>query len=143
MSLYKEIETLLPYLKTVRKLENYLSFDMYIPKDWRLLKKYVDENKVMESESNLPDFRVISFVSEINETSLQSTQTNIQNIVKYNLELEEKNKLFESKVTELKDMFEKQTLQNLQSLKFQIKTAKLTIQDDENRESVAKNLVGE
>ena len=41
MSLYKEFSSLLPYLQSVRKLENYLSFDVSFPKTWKLPKKYI------------------------------------------------------------------------------------------------------
>ena len=50
-------------------------------------------------------------------------------------------KLFDDKVKELKDMFEKQNLQSLQSLKFQIKPSKITLEDGE--ESKTPKVVGE
>ena len=46
-----------------------------------------------------------------------------------------------NKVKELKDMFEKQNLQSLQSLKFQIKPSKITLEDGE--ESKTPKVVGE
>ena len=45
MSLYKEFSTLLPYIQSVRKLKNYLSFDVSFPKTWKLPKKYVEKFK--------------------------------------------------------------------------------------------------
>jgi len=131
MSLYKEFSTLFPYLQSVRKLKNYLSFDVQFPEAWKLPKKYVEEDKVMEQDSNAPGYRLISFVSEITEEGVEKNSNNIQNIIKYNLEREEKERLFESKVNELKDMFEKQNLQTLQSLKFQVKSQKISLQEDE------------
>ena len=53
MSLYKEFSTLLPYIQSVRKLKEYLSFDVSFPKTWRLPKKYVQEDKIMEHESTI------------------------------------------------------------------------------------------
>ena len=57
MSLYKEFSTLLPYIQSVRKLKNYLSFDVSFPKTWRLPKKYIEEDKIMEQESTIIDHR--------------------------------------------------------------------------------------
>jgi len=49
------------------------------------------------------------------------------------LEREEKEKLFQSKVDELKNVFEKQSLTNLKNLKFDIKSTKnLELQDNED-----------
>jgi hypothetical protein len=63
MSLYKEFSSLLPYLQSVRKLENYLSFDVSFPNTWKLPKKYVDEEKVMEQPTKIENHRFFSFVS--------------------------------------------------------------------------------
>lgn len=131
MSLYKEFSTLLPYIQSVRKLKNYLSFDVSFPKTWRLPKKYVEEDKIMEQESTIIDHRFFSFVSEITEDGVENTSKNIQNIIRYNLEREEKEQLFQNKVDELKHIFEKQNLKNLKSLQFEIKNNKLELEYDE------------
>ncbi len=62
MSLYKEFSTLFPYLQSVRKIKNYLTFDVSLPKEWRLPKKYVDESKVVEQQSQIANERLFSFV---------------------------------------------------------------------------------
>ena len=131
MSLYKEFSTLLPYIQSVRKLKNYLSFDVSFPKTWKLPKKYIEEDKILEQESTIIDNRFFSFVSEITEEGVENTSKNIQNIIKYNLEREEKEKLFQNKVDELKHNFEKQNLKNLKSLQFEIKNNKLELEYDE------------
>lgn len=131
MSLFKEFSQLLPYLQSVRKLEKYLSFDVQFPKTWKILKKYVNEEKVLQQESKTVDERLFSFVSEINEEDVNITIDNIKNIISYNLELEMKEKLFEDKVNELKHIFEKQSLNSLKSLEFQIPKNKLKLVDDE------------
>jgi hypothetical protein len=47
------------------------------------------------------------------------------------LDREEKDKLFQYKVDELKTIFEKQNLNNLKKLKFNIKTDKIELEDNE------------
>lgn len=131
MSLYKEFSNLLPYLQSVRKLKDYFSFDVLFPTTWKLPKKYVDEDRVVEQESKTSGYRFFSFVSEINEEDVERTSSNIKNIVRYNLEREEKERLFEDKVTELKTIFEKQNLKSLKNLKFQLNLKKIELDDDE------------
>ena len=131
MSLYKEFSNLLPYLQSVRKLKEYFSFDVSFPITWKLPKKYVDENRVVEQDSKTSTHRFFSFVSEINEEDVDRITSNIKSIVKYNLEREEKEQLFENKVNELKGIFEKQNLKNLKNLKFQLNTNKIELIDDE------------
>lgn len=131
MSLYKEFSILFPYLQSVRKIKTYLTFDVSFPNTWKLPKKFVNEEKVMEQTTTIPNERLFSFVSEITEEDVEKVSGNIQNIIKYNLEREEKEKLFDSKVNELKMIFEKQNLSNLKSLHFDIKQNKIELVDNE------------
>jgi len=136
MSLYKEFSSLLPYLQSVRKLENYLSFDVSFQTTWKLPKKYVDEEKVMEQTSKVENHRFFSFVSEISEESVGIISDNLKNIIRYNLELEEKDRLFQNKVNELKSIFEKQNLNNLKDLSFEMKPKVNKIKLDDGEEGV-------
>jgi hypothetical protein len=131
MSLYKEFSILFPYLKSVRKLKTYLSFDIHFPDSWKLPKKYVNEKALIENDSDLNGYRLFSFISEFNETSIDEVTNSIKNVISYNKEREEKERLFQSKVDELKTIFEKQNLNNLQALKFEITEPKIELEDDE------------
>jgi hypothetical protein len=143
MSLYTEFSTLFPYLQSVRKLKNYLSFDLSIPNSWKLPKKYVDEEKIMEQDSKIDGFRLISFVTEISEDAVEQNTENIQNIIKYNLEREEKDRLFQTKVSELKTIFEKQSLGKLKNLSFEIRVDKIELEDEEESVDTRGELVTE
>ena len=81
MSLYSEFSILFPYLKSVRKLEKYLVFDVEFSKVWKLPKKYVNEERVIETKSEDINLRSISFVSEFNEKSVTETIVNIKSIM--------------------------------------------------------------
>lgn len=138
MSLYKEFSTLFPYIQSVRKIETYLSFDISFPTTWKIPKKYVDETKIMEQQSSIPNERLFSYVSEFSESEIERVYQNICSIIKYNKEREEKDKLFEDKVNELKKIFEKQNLDKLKGLNFQITDIiepkqKLKLEDDEEQ----------
>jgi hypothetical protein len=144
MSLYKEFSELLPYIQSVRKIEKYLSFDISFPTSWKLPKKYVQEDKVMEQENKIAGNRTFSFVAEINESDVEQVTENLQNIIKYNLEREEKDRLFQNKVDELKTIFEKQNLESLQNLKFDLKSKTLSkLKLDDNEEELTTTRVVE
>ena len=119
MSLYKEIENIVDYCSSIRKLKTYLSFDMVFPATWAVLKSQVDETKTVFNKSD-DKGKNISFVSEINEHSISETISNIETVINYNKEKEEKERLFKEKVNELKNLFEKGGLEDLKNLKFDV-----------------------
>lgn len=135
MTFYNEIELIYPYLKSIRKLKTYLSFDILFPQKWGTPKKYIVEGKYVEQESQTQNMKLISFVSEFNKEEIDLTIQNIKSIIEFNKEIEQKELLFTNKVEELKRMFEKQDLDKLKTLKFEINEFNLTINDEEPRES--------
>ena len=132
MSLYSEISKTLPYLKSIRKIEKYFSVDVLFPTTWKLPSSYVDESKVMEQNSTEPNKRQFSFVSNINEKDLDDTISNVEKIVKYNLEREEKEKLFKQKIQDLKSVFESKNLESLKKLDFTIPPDEIEYPYDED-----------
>ena len=134
MSFYKEIEKIIPYMKSIRKLKTYLSFDIEFTSHWKILKKYAQEGKVVEQEATSKEVRLISFVSSTEEIDTSQTISNIVSIIEYNKELEEKERLFQNKVNELKQIFDKQGLDKLQSLKFELREFKLNGDDDDEEQ---------
>ena len=104
---------------------------MSFPRSWKLPKKYIKEDSVLENESTDKTQRSISFVSQFEEKSINQIVDNIKNIIKFNKELEAKEQLFNDKVTELKTLFEKQNLQSLNELKFEFSPKKYTLDGEE------------
>ena len=131
MTFYKEIEKIFPYMKSIRKLKGYLSIDIEIPNGWKIPKKFTTEGKVVEQENSQPNMRLISFVSDFKDVDVSNTIANIKSIIDYNKELEDKEVLFINKVEELKKIFEKQNLDKLQTLKFDIKEFNLQLEDED------------
>jgi hypothetical protein len=134
MTFYQELAVIHPYLQSVRKLKNYLSIDVNFPTTWKLPKKYVPDNSVVENETTVKDHRCFSFVSAFEEKLVEEMLINLNGVIKYNKEREEKERLFESKVSELKQIFDKQNLENLKNLSFELTEKKLSL-DDELTES--------
>ena len=128
MSFYKEINPIFEYLHQVRKLENYIVFDVLFSKTWKIPKKFIVEDKFLNN-GTLEDKLYLSFVSDFEENNLNLIQNNILGIVRYNLEREAKEKLFEDRVNELKHIFDKENLDNLKKLKFEL-TQNVLINDE-------------
>ena len=55
MSIYKELTPIINYLTQIRKLENYLVFDVTFPITWKMLKRHIIEDKFVNNgtENNL------------------------------------------------------------------------------------------
>jgi hypothetical protein len=141
MSLNIQLTPIFKYLHQVRKIEDYLIFDMYFPNSWKILKKFVIEDKFVNLGTVDEGLIGMSFVSEANEDNLTLTQNNIIGIINYNLEREQKETLLETKINELKGIFEKQSLDSLKSLKFDIKSNEINYK--QNGKSKPSELVGE
>lgn len=99
-------------------MKNYVSFDMIFPSTWVVPKK--NENvEVLENQDK--DGSVITSFVCVNSTNLiDMVETTIGNVIKTNIEREEKERLFKNKVQELKHIFEKENLENLKGLKFDL-----------------------
>lgn len=119
MIYYNFIKDTKKYLKSVRVIKDYISFDMIFPNTWSILKNHTKDIEVIKNDSD-ENKVVISFVTPFEEESIDNIEDSIKNIVKYNIEREEKEKLFKNKVQELKSIFENQKLDSLKSLKFDI-----------------------
>jgi len=111
--------------------EKYFSIDIKFSKTWRLPKEYVNESKVLEQQSDDPNKRYISFVSILEESDLNETINNIEKIIDYNIEREEKENLFKIKVKDLKEVFEKERLEDLRNLEFGIPSYGVELTEEE------------
>ncbi len=123
--MYNELKDIFQFLVSVRKLKTYLTIDIEFPANWKIPKKYVIEDKIVENEKLNENYRFFSFVTEFNEVEMNQTVSNIKKIISYNKEIEMKEKLLKQKIDELKRIFEKENLDNLRSLKFDILEEKL------------------
>lgn len=118
MSFYKELSPFVEYIHSIRKLKNYLSFDMVFPTKWSIPKSLVDEGQIVGFESENQNFKGISFVSPIDDSEVSKTILKISKVIKLNKEKELKERLFKETVERLKSTFEKTDLDKLQNLYF-------------------------
>ena len=146
MSFYKQIIPFIDYIHSIRKLKNYLSFDMVFPTRWSLPKSIVEEGQIVEFKTESSDLKGISFVAEISEPSIQDILTKIAKVIKLNKEKELKEKLFRQTVEQLKQTFEKTDLDKLQNLYFDFdidEETNLEIHEPNETESENDKLAGE
>ena len=136
MSFYKELLPFVEYLHSIRKLKNYLSFDMVFPTKWSLPKSIVEEGQIVGFEAENQNLKGISFVSPIDDSEVSKTMTKISKVIKLNKEKELKERLFKDTVERLKSTFEKTDLDKLQNLYFDFEdgddTPELDVELDDN-----------
>ena len=156
MSFYKELIPFVEYLHSIRKLKNYLSFDMVFPTKWSLPKSLVEEGQIVGFESENQNLKGISFVSSIDDSEVSKNVLKIAKIIKLNKEKELKERLFKETVEQLKNTFEKTDLDKLKNLNFYFEeedeTPELNVDLDNNdndldyeqdeQESIDTELVG-
>ena len=118
MSFYTELSPFVEYLHSIRKLKNYLSFDMVFPSKWSLPKSLVDEGQIVGFEAENQNLKGISFVSPIDDSEVSKNLVKIARIIKLNKEKELKERLFKETVEQLKNTFEKTDLDKLKNLNF-------------------------
>ena len=129
MTFHPFIEKTNKYLKSVRILKNYVSFDMIFPNSWIMLKKVPENIEILQNENN-EGIVVTSFVCKNTKEYIDILERILDNVIKTNIEKEEKERLFKSKVKELQNIFEKEKLDNLKSLKFDIEEFTNIISDE-------------
>lgn len=139
MSFYKEILPFVEYVHSIRKLENYLSFDMKFPSKWVLPKSIVEEGQTVGFQSDDQNTKGISFVSPINDSEISKTMTKIAKIIKLNKEKELKERLFKQTVEQLKQTFEKTDLDKLQNLYFDFDEGDMTPELDVDLDDESEN----
>lgn len=118
MSLYKELVPFVENIHSIRKLKNYLSFDMVFPAKWSLPKSIVEEGQLVGFEVENQNTKGVSFVSSIDEVEVSKTLSKIAKIINLNKEKELKERLFKQTVEQLKNTFEKTDLDKLKNLYF-------------------------
>jgi len=129
MTFYPFIEKTNKYLKTVRIIKNYVSFDMIFPESWVMIKKAPDNVEILQTETSEGQ-TLTSFVCQNNRDFINSLEQTLDLVVKSNIEREEKERLFKMKVKELQNIFEKEKLDSLKSLKFDLEEFRNIIEDE-------------
>lgn len=117
----KSFNELYPYLKGIKKTDNYRIIETNLKTTWEI--KLIDEVGVKDhiffSESLTFDDLLKWFKKDV---------------VEYNLEIEEKERLLKAKVEELKRVFETKNLDELNNLKFTTEDDVLSLTKKDEKE---------
>jgi hypothetical protein len=145
MSFYKELAPFAQYIHSIRKLENYLSFDMAFPVKWSVPKSIIDEGQIIGFNLEDQQLKGMTFVAQINENDISTILTKIAKIIKLNKERELKEQLFKQTIDKLKQTFEKTDLDKLQHLYFDFETdgPNLELDEQDGQESTTIELADE
>jgi hypothetical protein len=103
-----------------------------LPTGWSVLKNHVEGIEVLPSEVQSKDanYKIYSLVCRNAKDELNKLEKSFDSIVKYNLEKQEKEKLFKLKIQELKSIFEKEQLDNLKNLKIDFELNESLLDDE-------------
>ncbi len=121
MSFYKDLNPFVEYLQSIRKLKNYLSFDIVFPSKWSLPKTMLEDGQLIAFETEGENLQGVSFLCQITEPEIKNTINKISKVIKLNKEKELKERLFKDTIEDLKKTFEKNDLEKLKKLFFDFK----------------------
>lgn len=115
------------YFNKLTKLGNYLYFEFNFPTSWEIDGELVSTFKHELKKGD--KFYSLSFWVEFSDTQIFSMEETVSKIIRYNRELEEKERLFKEKVKELRSIFLEGDLDSLKKIKFE--TEESIIESDE------------
>jgi len=145
MNYYNFITKTKKYLKSVRVIKDYVSFDMQFSDRWVIKEEHFKKVEIVKNKS-VDETIVLSFVTPFSEEKINEVEETIDSIIKFNIEKEEKENLFRNKVQELRSIFENKKLDDLKNLKFDIDELKSFIeienkngQEDTERDRELRN----
>jgi hypothetical protein len=117
--MYKDILVLQPYFFSLREINNTLSLDIKIPEKWNfnnIIVKY-ETVKVKVQDKNTENC-LLSLISTSDDDGYTKINECAREIIKTNIEEEEKLRLFNEKVSELQKLFTNMSLDDLKNLNF-------------------------
>lgn len=117
--MYEYIKKLKPYFFSIREIDTNVSFDIKLPTTWRYddITATYKHIKIKVQDKN-DKFNLVSFVTNSSMDGYNMLISCVNEIIKKNQEEEEKSKLFEKKVSELKELFRRENLDKLKDITF-------------------------
>jgi hypothetical protein len=116
---FENIKSIRPYFFSLREIEGNVSLDIKLPLTWKyenITTPYRSIKTKVQDKSE--KFTLISLISNATQDGYDVVFACASEIVSVNKEEEEKRKLFQSKVKELENLFQKESLHKLKDLNF-------------------------
>jgi hypothetical protein len=143
--IFNEIIELRPYFFSLREINNNVSLDVKLPVTWKydsIITKY--KGIKMKVQDNGETTTLISLISNATMDGYEMVFSCVKEIIQTNVEMEEKNRLFQIKVKELEISFKSQ-VKELETLFLNEpldKIKELTIIDDGKQETTVESPEG-
>ena len=116
--MYEIIKSLKPYFFSLREVDNSVSLDIKLPTSWKYEHIIAPYRSIKFKVQDKNDkFNLISIFSVATQEGYDIVIGCANEIILVNKEEEEKRKLFEEKVNELKILFQNQSLDKLKDIK--------------------------
>lgn len=115
--MYESIKKLRPYFFSLREIENNVSLDIKLPTNWKheeITKPYRSVKAKVQDKND--KFNLMSLISNATQEGYEVVFACALEIITINKEEEEKQKLFHSKVKELQELFQKESLDKLKEI---------------------------
>lgn len=118
--MFETIFSLRPFFFSLREIKENVSLDIKIPSSWNISTDITGVNNEVsikvqdENDRN----RLISLVGIATKSGYDAVFSSAKQIINYNQEIEEKNRLFNEKVEELKKFFLEAPIEKLKDISF-------------------------
>ena len=116
MNFIEFLNYLQPYFRSVRKIKQFFSIDLLFPQTWKFPNEIIEKLNVVQDEKYTGAGIAMSFLLDLTTEQEESQLEKIFELISYNLELEEKTRLLKEKTEHLKQIFENNSLDDLQNL---------------------------
>jgi hypothetical protein len=135
MSLYKELKQYGELFHSIRFHQGLMLLDLKLPTKWKvkeILSSIGSGTQIKINDSN-EKYQLISFYTPFDEESVNNLNSDVGKVIKYNLDIEEKNKLLNIKILELKKLFDSNEVDKLRNINFEFgfNDSKLNVDDYE------------
>ena len=117
--MFNNIRTLRPYFFSLREIDNNVSLDIKLPSTWKfetIVGPY-KSIKIKVQDKN-EKHTLVSLIGNATLDGYEIVFSCAKEIVRVNFEIEEKQKLFQSKIKELEILFQHESLDKLKELSF-------------------------
>ena len=117
--MFDNIRKLRPYFFSLREIDNNVSLDVKLPSTWKFETIVVPYKSIkIKVQDKNEKHNLVSLIGNATLDGYEIVFSCAKEIVKVNFEIEEKQKLFQSKIKELELLFQHESLDKLKELSF-------------------------
>ena len=140
MNIYNLIEKYKNYFHSIRLHDSIVLLDLKLSTKWEIKQVLSTLNSGTQLKVNdqTEEYVLVSFYSPFTEKDINTLTNDVDMIIKWNKDREEKFNLLNVKIVELKKMFETNNLDSLRNINFDFQQPQNDIKLDEGKVSLAK-----